>query len=208
MLRKLIASIVLFSMARLCFAQQPVENASKRILAFRMESWKAAHFEDTAKASQHAEVLKQLGCEVKTLQHNGHTDVECRTVLWQSLALDTQEQINQWQAWLTTAGFETLHGYRPGPTKQVSTGGPVKEIVAYRLTDWKAQHAHQPQQLSQYLALYRALGCETQQVEHAGHTDVRVRCSEWMEVELPTHEAAHKWQAFLRTAGFETSHQH
>jgi hypothetical protein len=179
------------------------------VIAFRMEEWKAAHFNDAAKAKQHAEVLKQLGCEVKTLPHDGHTDVQCKTTFWKSLALDSAEQVAQWKEWFEAYGFDTIHGYPASKNKLVTAPGEKpREIVKFKLVAWKTLHAHQPQQLSQYLSLYRALGCEIEELEHDGHTDLKVRCPEWREMELPTHDAAHKWQEFLIKAGFETQHEH
>lgn len=185
------------------------ELAGKLMIAFRMEDWKAAHFNDESKAKQHVEVLKQLGCEVKTLPHDGHTDVQGKTTFWKSLALDSSEQVAQWKAWFEAYGFDTIHGYPATAEKLVTApGAKPREIVKFRLAAWKTLHAHQPQQLTQYLALYRALGCELEELEHDGHTDLKVRCPEWREMELPTHDAAHKWQQFLIKAGFETQHEH
>ncbi|MEZ6137642.1 MAG: hypothetical protein R3C53_22375 [Pirellulaceae bacterium] len=186
---------------------QPAAKAEKIQLAFQLYDWHAKHFDDPAQAAEHAKVLKQLQCEVATVQHNGHTDVRCRTIVWKSLALDSVEQVQQWQAWLNAAGFETLYGRKPQKGVK-SNGQPHQEIVQYRLTDWKSQHAHQASQMGQYKAIYSALGCETQEVDHGNHKDLRIRCPDWLELELPTHEAAHKWQKFLQDAGFETAHEH
>ena len=189
--------------------EQPATNKNKLILAFQMLEWQTKHFDDPQQAAEHVKVLKQIQCQVKTGQHNGHTDVSCRTQVWKSLALDADDQVRQWQAWLLAAGFETLHG-RPATAKrpQPVAGSPVPEIVKYRLSDWRSQHLHQPQQQSQFIAIYSGLGCETELLDHGNHKDLRIRCVEWMEVELPSHAAAHKWQEFLRNAGFETAHEH
>ncbi len=187
----------------------PSEDASsKLVLAFRMEQWTAAHFNDAAKATQHIEVLKQLGCEVKTVPHDGHTDVQCKTTFWKSLALENIEQVAKWKTWFDAYGFDTIHGYPATEKKATAAGEKPKEIVQFRQAAWKTIHAHEPQQVAQYLALYRALGCEIEEHEHDGHTDLKVRCSEWREMDLPSHEAAHKWQEFLIKAGFETKHEH
>jgi hypothetical protein len=175
----------------------------KLILAFRMQNWKTQHLNDASQAQKQVTTLKQLGCEVKQSQHNGHIDVAWRTVLWKSLALDSQEQLQQWKSWLDLAGFDTLHGRTP-----VTGGEGPREIVKYRLVEWRAQHVHQPQEVGQLTTLYRALGCEIESSQHSGHTDLRLRCPNWLEIELPTHDAAHQWQAFLDKAGFETQHEH
>lgn len=185
------------------------ETPAKLVVAFRVEDWKAAHFADADKAAQHADVLTKLGCEVKTVPHAGHTDVQCKTTVWKSLALDDAAQVAQWTEWFNAFGFDTIHGRVASAEKPtLAPGEKPKEIVQFRLLEWKTLHAHQPQQFSQLLALYRALNCEIQQVDHNGHQDLRVRCPAWMEMELPTHHAAHQWQEFLRKASFETKHEH
>jgi hypothetical protein len=193
------------------FAQSPAANQTaenKLILAFRLQDWYAKHIHDADQAKKHADTLKQLGCEVKTVEHNGHIDVQARTVLWKSLALTSHAQVHEWQNWLQLAGFDTIHGHAAEDNPQKNADGTPKEIVKYRLSDWRSQHVHQPQEVGQLTTLYRALNCELETAEHAGHTDLKIRCPEWMEVELPNHDAAHKWMDFLKKAGFETSHEH
>lgn len=189
--------------------QQP-KNAKKFYVAFRMEKWKAKHIHDAAAAKKHADTLKTLGCEVKTNSHDGHIDVQCRTILWKSLALDSHDQAHQWVAWLKQAGFDTIHGHQVGEHSHASNAaqGAQREIVKYRLANWNSQHIHGATELNQLLALYRGLGCEVETHSHDGHTDVKSRCPEWMEIELPSHDAAHKWQEFLKKGGFETQHEH
>ncbi len=180
-------------------------------VAFRMRNWKAKHIHDASQAKTHADTLRQLGCEVKVAQHNGHTDVQCRTSVWKSMVLDLPDQADQWQKWLQDAGFETLHGHlAPTGMPATSSGGnqPHREIVNYRLTNWKTQHIHKEQEAGQLLTLYRALGCQTQSAQHAGHIDIKIHCPQWMELELPSHATAHRWQTFLNKAGFETQHSH
>lgn len=191
-------------------AQQPAGavEGEKVYVAFRMENWFAKHIHDEAQATKHADTLKQLGCEVKTNAHAGHIDVQCRTVYWKSLELKSHEQASQWENWLKQSGFDTIYGQPASATKKVGPDGKHLEIVKYRLADWTSQHVHDSNQLSQLLALYRALGCDTETASHNGHTDLKKRCASWMEMELPTHDAAHKWQDFLKKAGFETQHEH
>ena len=204
--------LVLFSVASLSAqeAQATSSNGKKQkvYLAFRMKNWKSMHIKNAESAKKHADTLKQLGCEVKTASHNGHTDVTSRTTYWKSLALDSHDQAHQWLNFLKSSGFETIHGHKVGTHKHEAEEGTHPEIVQYRLADWKAQHIHGSDELSQLLALYRALGCEVQTSSHNGHTDVKSRCSEWMEIEVISHDAAHSWQKFLKDMGFETKHEH
>ena len=183
-------------------------KAQKFILGFRMLDWNTKHMHDAAAASQHADTLRKLGCEVKTAQHNGHLDVQCRTVYWKSLALGSQEQVLQWKAWLELAGFDAIYGRPASSQKAVNADGSHKEVVKYRLADWRSQHIHQEAEIGQLTTLYRSLACEVEHVDHDGHTDLKYRCPQWMEIDLPSHQAAHKWQEFLNKAGFETSHEH
>lgn len=189
-------------------AAAAAEEGKKLILGFRMMDWKAKHIDDADTAAAHAETLRKLGCEVKTTQHNGHSDVQCRTVYWKSLALDTQEQLQQWKSWLELAGFDVIHGHAISSEKATNADGSHREVVKYRLVDWNSQHIHQSAEVGQLTTLYRSLACEVDKHDHSGHTDLRVRCPQWLEIELPSHEAAHKWQEFLQNAGFETAHEH
>ena len=47
----------------------------KETIAFNLPQWKTMHFDDATKATQHAEMVKKLGCEVKQGQHSGHIDL-------------------------------------------------------------------------------------------------------------------------------------
>ena len=181
---------------------------SKVYVAFRSRDWTTKHLHDAEQAKTHEATLKQLGCEVKTASHNGHIDVSCRTVYWKSLALDTHEQAHHWVTWLQQSGFETIHGHRIGTSVAGANATAQREVVQFRLSDWQTQHVHESLELGQLMALYRGLGCDVQSHSHNGHSDVRVRCPEWMEIELPSHEAAHSWQKFLGEQGFETKHEH
>ena len=189
-------------------ASAETATPQKLILGFRMLDWNTKHMHDATAATKHAETLRKLGCEVKTAQHNGHIDVQCRTVYWKSLALDSQEQVVQWKAWLELAGFDVIHGRPASSQKAVNADGTHKEVVKYRLADWRSQHIHQEAEIGQLTTLYRSLACQVEHVDHDGHTDLKYSCPQWMEIDLPSHQAAHKWQEFLNKAGFETSHEH
>ncbi|MEM8736511.1 MAG: hypothetical protein AAGG44_19935 [Planctomycetota bacterium] len=204
----ILATVVLGSARAHSQEAGSASKGTKIYVAFRMENWKSKHIHDNDVATKHAATLKQLGCEVKTADHNGHMDVSCRTVFWKSLALDSSEQAKQWIAWLQQSGFETIHGHAVGSQKQETKAGAHREAIQYRLADWKSRHIHDNDELAQLLALYRGLGCEVQTSGHNGHTDVKARCSKWMEIELSSHEAAHAWEKFLGDMGFETKHEH
>ncbi|MFK7735786.1 MAG: hypothetical protein AB8B50_07155 [Pirellulaceae bacterium] len=187
-------------------SQTKVDTKAKVYVAFRMQNWTSKHINQAEAAKKHADTLTQLGCEVKVASHNGHTDVTCRTTYWKSLALDGHDQAHQWVTWLQQSGFETIHGHPQGEHK--TDGKQHAEMVQYRLADWKSRHIHDNNELAQLLALYRGLGCEVTTSGHDGHTDVKARCPEWMEIQIKSHDAANAWQKFLRDMGFEAKHEH
>lgn len=52
------------------------------------------------------------------------------------------------------------------------------------------------------------LGCESKLGGDGGHFDVTYRCPQWRAKEFDGHEAAHKWEKWLKSLGFETGHAH
>lgn len=204
----LIAAVVCFSGEQTAQGQTPAGQAAPKVyVAFRMEKWTSRHL-SASDATEHEQLLKKLGCEVKTAQHDGHMDVTARTIFWKVLEVDSHDKAHGWVTWFQKSGFETIHGHKVGTHQHVADDGKVLEIVQYRLADWKSQHIHKTEEMTQLLALTRGLGCEVQSNSHNGHTDVKMRCPEWMEIELNNHEAAHSWQKFLNDLGFETKHEH
>lgn len=185
----------------------PASADGKVYVAFRMRDWKSQHLHDAAQAEKQLETLKNLTCEVKKEAHNGHVDVSFRTVIWKSLALDSHDQAHQWVAWLKQNGFETLHAH-PAGEHVTSAGGAHAESVQYRCVEWKAKHVHSEMELKEILAIYRGLGCQFEVSKHNGHNDVKLRCPDWMEIDVVSHEAASVWQKYLQGLGFEAKHEH
>ena len=83
-----------------------------------------------------------------------------------------------------------------------------QEIVAYRLVNAKTMHVDDAATARQYEAALKNLGCETRLDGHAGHFDLTYRCSQWQSAQFASHDAAHKWQHWLASLGFEVSHRH
>lgn len=83
-----------------------------------------------------------------------------------------------------------------------------KELVQYRLASWKSIHFDDAKQADVHLKTVKMLGCEATKSAHGGHTDVKYRCVNWQQIELPTHNAAHAWERWLKASGFETKHAH
>jgi hypothetical protein len=82
------------------------------------------------------------------------------------------------------------------------------EQVEYRLTDWKTIHFEDATKGDAHLKAVKDLGCEVKNEKHDGHTDVSYRCKDWMKMTLASHEAVHRWEKWLKAAGFETKHTH
>lgn len=203
-----ITLLVVSSVLPLAAVAQTASTSKKVYVAFRMQNWKAKHIHDEAKAKKFEDTLKMLGCEVKNAKHNGHIDVSCRTIFWKTLALDSHDLAHQWVTWFKAAGFDIIHGHVVGTHKHATVNGKHPEIVQYRLADWSNEKVANSAELNQLLALYQGLGIEVENLSSDLSHEVRKRCPKWMEIELPTHDAAHKWQTFLNDAGFETKHEH
>jgi hypothetical protein len=54
----------------------------------------------------------------------------------------------------------------------------------------------------------RRLGCEVRLNGHAAHYDLTYRCPKWRTAQFDNEDAAHQWQNWLKSLGFETAHQH
>ncbi len=201
-------------------------HASEAI-AYRLSDWKEMHYDDPGQAAQHLAAVKKLGCEASQQSHGDHTDVVYRSPAWQALEVANDELAHQWETWLKGAGFETLHGHFEnhdghdhGTTGHVGHdhadhshaghdhGPQGAEEVAYRLADWQTTHVESANQLPQFVALMKGLGCEVRTDEHDGHGDVSIRCLEWKHIEVASHQIAAGWEGWLRNKGFEVRHDH
>ncbi len=190
--------------------------SASEAIAYRLSDWNEMHFDDPAKAAQHLAAVEKLGCEARQDNHNGQTDVVYRLPQWQALEVASDELAHQWEAWLKGAGFETLHGHAADHAEHSqdshdhshdghSHGPQGAEEVAYRLADWTTSRIENPEQLSQYVALMKGLGCE---VQVDTQVNVSVRCSQWKHIEVPSHEVASGWENWLHKSGFEARHSH
>lgn len=89
-----------------------------------------------------------------------------------------------------------------------STIATADEIVRYRAEKWQAKHIHGDKKAKTIAATLKKLGCEVEQAQHNGHIDVKYRCPKWRQMELDTHEDAHKWEKWFKEYGFQTEHKH
>ena len=104
-------TVVAPSTRRRCSTAPAVVAAKREVVAYRAEKWQSAHFDDAKRVETHVATLKKLGCEVKTSQHGGHTDVSHRCPKWREIAFDTHEKAHEWEEWLKANGFETRHSH-------------------------------------------------------------------------------------------------
>ncbi len=104
--------MIRFLLLAFCFSPLWVNDATAdsgapELVKYRLESWKAKHIHDTAKADQLADILKKLGCEVQKNAHNGHVDIKYRCPQWRQLTLEKPEEAVRWEKWLKQNLFET-----------------------------------------------------------------------------------------------------
>ncbi|MGC1275899.1 MAG: hypothetical protein WBC44_19510 [Planctomycetaceae bacterium] len=83
-----------------------------------------------------------------------------------------------------------------------------KFTVTYRCAKWKTIHFHQAEKAKLHYDTVKKLGCEAKRDDHGGHIDVSYRCEKWRQIALKSHDAAHRWEKWLKAAGFETRHSH
>jgi len=170
-------------------------------IAFRLTEWKTLHFDNANEAQQQVSTLKQLGCEAQADQHAGHVDVKFRAAKWTKVTLDTHELADQWEKWLKTTGFETMHGHDEAPTQ-----GAI--AVHYRMPHGNRMHVNDPEQAKEFVAIFTGLGCTVEQEQHGGHIDIAFSSPNWHNLIFETHDEAHAIQKWLDEQGFETQHNH
>jgi len=170
-------------------------------VAYRAKEWKSLHVENEADVQRTIDMLKKLGCETRLDQHNGHSDVTFRSPEWKEVTLDSHENADQWEQWLTRNGFQTLHGH-----DHVSNRDAI--VVQYGQTEWQAQHFEDERQAAEFMAMCKGLGCEVRKDAHSGHIDVTYRCTSRRILTCVDHEDAHSLQAWLEKKGFQTEHVH
>lgn len=83
-----------------------------------------------------------------------------------------------------------------------------KFTVTYRCVKWKTLHFDDAEKAKLHYDTVKKLGCEAKQDDHGGHIDVSYRCEKWRELALKDHDATHRWEKWLKAAGFETKHSH
>jgi hypothetical protein len=219
----LLALGLALTLPRTAAAQGP-EGVS---VAYRLRGGTTLHFTDAAKAREHLAAVRQLGCEARAENHDGHVDVTYRLVEWRHIAAASHPLAHGWEAWLKRAGFETLHGHPEDAAGHDHAGhghaghghaghdhaghrhgtGPV-EAVSYRLVGWATKQFADVAEARQFASVARAFGCEVREGRHDGRFDVAFRCAAPHRAEFASHAVAEAWERWLRDFGFETRHVH
>lgn len=175
----------------------------KETIAFQLPQWKTMHFDDAAKAKQHADMVKKLGCEIKQGQHDGHIDLSYRCVEWKSMVVETHQLADQWSGWLKGSGFDVSHVHSDPAYAE------GKEAVEFRMVSWKSIHGKGAADDKRLVDMLRKLGCEVVESAHAGHSDIKFRAPTWRDVHFTDHKAAEELSGWLKKNGFEVApHKH
>lgn len=94
-------------------------------------------------------------------------------------------------------------------TASVSSANAAgREVVSFRAVAWNAAHFDDAKSAQLHHDTLRQIGCEAKQHKHGGHYDVSYRCPKWRSIALKSHAEAHQWERWLKSAGFETAHEH
>ncbi|MCC7425196.1 MAG: hypothetical protein IT428_33415 [Planctomycetaceae bacterium] len=81
-------------------------------------------------------------------------------------------------------------------------------VVEFRLPKQRSAHFDDPREASQFGKDLQRLGCDVRTENHGEHLDVTYRCPQWRSIEASSDAAAHRWEGWLKSQGFETSHRH
>lgn len=202
------AVCLIASLSLSAFAQTQVKQASsagdtkapaQKRISFRTVKAVSGHFNTDKEVSEMEKTLKQLGCETKRSQHNGHIDLSYECKFWKTLNLKDQAEADKWNKWLSSKGFVVLDN-TPAKTH--------KETVKYQVKDWRTMHFNDSTVAKAHVEMFKMLGCEVTTAQHNGHEDVKFRCTTWQEIGVPSHAIAHAWMGELKKLGFATLHEH
>jgi hypothetical protein len=74
---------------------------------FRLADWKTIHGDGSPAQTQFIDTLKKLGCDVRIVEHEGHSDIRFRAPIWCVIRVADQAAANQWMEWFKAQGFES-----------------------------------------------------------------------------------------------------
>ena len=182
-----------------CSAASAAEGEES--VAFRAKEWQSLHSRNDADAEKTIAMLKKLGCETRLDEHGDHADISFRCIEWRAVTLETHENADRWEQWLSKNGFQTLHGHSHAPSADAI-------VIQYRQNEWLSQHFDNDRQAEGFMAICKGLGCEVRKEDHSGHIDVMFRCGSARNLVCIDHDEAHSLQAWLEKKGFQTEHAH
>ena len=104
----LAAAVLLFAAAPSTVAAAP-QKEQKEEVRYRCVDWKTKHIHKADQADKIAKTLKDLKCEVKREEHDGHIDLKYRCPDWRKMTLKTHADAHKWENWLKQYSFETEH---------------------------------------------------------------------------------------------------
>ncbi len=85
----------------------PPATTKRPTVDFQMATPRTVHLHDKAAAQKILNTLTLVGCDLKTVDHNGHTDATFGCPEWKTIELATEDSAVAWQTWLEESGFET-----------------------------------------------------------------------------------------------------
>ncbi|MEZ6092135.1 MAG: hypothetical protein R3C05_29850 [Pirellulaceae bacterium] len=78
-------------------------------VTYRIVDWKSVHLENQGQVAELKAMLQGLGCELKTTEHAGHTDLNFRCPQWKHIEVGSHDVATVWEKWLQKTGFEVKH---------------------------------------------------------------------------------------------------
>lgn len=173
--------------------------AREQRIAFSLAKWKTLHFHDSTKAEQFLASATKLGCEVKQENHDGHIDVKYRCAEWKELMFTDANAADQWEQWLSSAGFDLSR------TTVFAAFKEGAEEIEFRLVPWKTIHGQGPSEDQKMVEQLKQIGCEVRVIAHGNHNDIRYRAPTWRSIRVADSVQATQYATWLTARGFETS---
>lgn len=84
---------------------------SVEILEFRLAKKKTVHLNDEKQAKSYNQSFKAIGIPCQMHNHDGHFDLTFECAKWKSAEFPTHAEVEKWQKWLNSLGFETRHSH-------------------------------------------------------------------------------------------------
>jgi hypothetical protein len=81
-------------------------SSGEKAVQFRLVEFKSIHGDGSPEQSQFIDTLKKVGCDVRVMDHNGHTDFRFRAPTWCTIRVADEAAAKQWSEWLNAQGFE------------------------------------------------------------------------------------------------------